>query len=94
MDFGDKNRGETLSLAQQWVLHPANNLSRDAGLLERKPQAERHDAGSCSHKKLRLPKGAAGQVSVNAVKVWMVGKVLRFHAEAEVGSFCQLKVLM
>ena len=52
-----------------------------AGMLERQPQAERHDARACSDKELCLAKRAAGQVGINSIEVGMISEVLGLRAK-------------
>ena len=65
-----------------------------AGRLERQPQAERHDSRPSPDNQLRLSKRAAGQVAVNAVKVWMIRQVLGLRAESQVHGFRQFEGLV
>src|SRR5215467_4473480 len=66
--------------------------------LERQAQTDRHNArGRCAptcgqpNQTLRLTKRTAVQVTVNAVKVWMVQEVLGVRAEAQVRPLRQSK---
>src|SRR6266566_5354427 len=90
---GRRRRTPKLDCRRRSAFGPAEGL-------EREPQAKRHHARFLCRlarpavDKLRLAKGTAAKVSIDAVKVWMVSEVLGLRAEAEVHGFCQLKSLM